>query len=122
MGLPDFAALRAASPTRQTTVPKRAKLPRHTHGTRFLKGPIPLDWLSAASRCPGKALHVAVVLWFYAGMTVDARVPLKNIVLEEFGVNRFAKYRALDVLEKAGLVAVDRRRGAGANVTILPLE
>jgi hypothetical protein len=27
----------------------------------FLKGPIPLTWLSAAARLPGKALHVG--LW-----------------------------------------------------------
>ena len=35
---------------------------------KFLKGPIPLYWLIAASKLPGKALAVGVVIWFRAGL------------------------------------------------------
>jgi hypothetical protein len=31
--------------------------PRHRRGERFLKGPIPWPWISAAAALPGKALH-----------------------------------------------------------------
>ena len=42
------------------------RLPRPKAGERFLKGPIPMDWLSAAARLPGKSLHVAIAIWLCA--------------------------------------------------------
>ena len=33
----------------------------------FLRGPIPLDWLSAAAQLPGKTLNVGVALWWLKG-------------------------------------------------------
>jgi len=46
----------------------REPLPRHKLGEKFLKGPIPWDWISRAAKQPGKAVHVALVLWFLAGI------------------------------------------------------
>ena len=34
----------------------------------FIKGPIPLVWLQRAAAIPGKALHVALGLWFVGGL------------------------------------------------------
>src|SRR3954452_4212832 len=31
---------------------------------RFLHGPVPLPWLEAAARLPGKSLHTGVALWY----------------------------------------------------------
>lgn len=96
--------------------------PRHDRGQRFLKGPIPLGWLSAAGRQPGKALHVANVLWFIAGLTRTKEVKLATASLAEFGVNRHAGYRGLAALEQAGLVAVRRHRGRQPIVTLLEVR
>jgi hypothetical protein len=60
----------------------RPKSQRFGPGQKFLRGPIPWDWLSGASRLPGKALQVGLVIWHLGGlknaMTIElSRVPLK---------------------------------------------
>jgi hypothetical protein len=86
---------------------------------QFLQGPVPLLWLEAAARLPGKSLHTGVALWYAAGLTQCASVPLSNVSGHQFGLDRNAKYRALDWLEKAGLVQVNRKLGRSPVVTIL---
>ena len=93
--------------------------PRHKSCDRFLKGPIPLDWLEAAAGLPGKSLHAGVALWYAAGLTRSASVPLSNIAGVRFGLDRNAKYRALEWLEGAGLIRVERKLGRAPVVTIL---
>jgi hypothetical protein len=68
---------------------------------------------------PGKALAVGVALWFLRGVRRSYTVTLGSATLEQFGVDRFAKYRALKNLEQAGLVRVKRRRKKNPVVTIL---
>ena len=94
------------------------KAPRPRHGEPFLKGPIPLAWLEAAARLPGKSLHTGLALWFSAGVTRSSSVPLSNIASQRFGIDRNAKYRALIWLERAGLVSVERGPGRAPMVTI----
>lgn len=95
------------------------KLPRHKPGEKFLKGPIPWNWLAKAATQPGKALHVALTLWFLAGMKRSRTVSLATSYLSMLGVNRFAGYRGLKTLERVGLVSVVRHRGRQPMVTIL---
>lgn len=87
-------------------------------GHRFLKGPIPWPWLVAAANLRGRTLHVAVVLWFLAGLTRSTTVKLGGRQLAELGVDRHAKYRALRALERAGLVRVKRSPGQNPLVTL----
>ncbi len=113
------------SRVRLETASKRAtihRLPRPKAGEKFLKGPIPLDWLSTAARLPGKSLHVAIALWFTASLAKSATVPLSNLAGLPFGLDRNAKYRALDWLEKAGLICVERNLGRSPVVTVLELK
>lgn len=49
------------------------RLRRHKPGEKFLKGPIPIDLLEMAANGPEKALHVALVIWFLAGMNRKVR-------------------------------------------------
>jgi hypothetical protein len=113
---PDRLRLRAGpAPTLAPT--KRP--PRHRRGQKFLRGPIPLTWLSVACRLGGKALHVAIAIWFRAGVTRSREVLLSLSQGAEFGFDRFAGSRGLAALERAGLVAVDRRTGRKPIVTIL---
>ena len=116
----DFERLRGRPPPKNNKLrPAVPMLPRHKRGETFLKGPVPLGWLAQAACLPGKALHVGVFLWFLAGLKNTCVVLLANGRLSGFGVNRSAKYRALNSLEAAGLVSVQRRRGRSPRVTLL---
>ncbi|MGA2255664.1 MAG: hypothetical protein ABSG53_13545 [Thermoguttaceae bacterium] len=86
----------------------------------FLKGPIPLPWLSAASQLAGKApLAVGLALWFESGRRRSDEVTLTTAILNRFGVSRKAKYRGLNALEKAGLVNVVRSLHHNPVVTLI---
>ena len=102
-------------------LPSRSRTNSSRRGSdkRFLKGPIPLGWLTAAAKQPGKALHVAIALWFLSGMKRSRKVLMPLAELSAFGVSRFAAYRGLGALEKAELVSVARHQGRKSVVTIL---
>ena len=93
-------------------------VPRHKYGEKFLKGPIPWDWLTLAGNLSGKTLHVSAVIWFLAGMKKARTITLSNKILEDMGVNRYAAYRGLAALEKAGLISTSKHRGRCPVVTI----
>jgi hypothetical protein len=110
---PERLRLRSIPPIR------RRRLPRHRPGERFLKGPIPLTWLQHAGRLPGKALHVSIALWYFAGIKRTQEVSLSLSRLVEFGANRYAAARGLRALEAARLVSVVRHVGRRPVVTLL---
>ena len=93
-------------------------LPRHKRGDKFLKGPIPLNWLAKASRQPGKALHVAIAIWFFAGIKRSRTIALSSRLMFSLGSSRYSTYRGLKALEEAGLVTVIRHRGRSPRITI----
>ena len=105
--------------TSKVPSPRQQKPPRHQTGERFLKGPIPWDWLTRAFRLSGKAPHVALALWFQAGLQQNRTVVLSGASLLELGAKRHAGYRGLAVLEQAGLVTVERHPGRSPRVTIV---
>ena len=86
----------------------------------FIKGPLPLPWMIAATALPGKyPLAVALVIQFRAGLEkTSTELRLTSKMLQRFGINRLAGYRALAVLEDAGLVTVDRKPGRCPLVSI----
>ena len=92
--------------------------PRHKGRERFLKGPIPLNWLTVATQLPGKTLAVAIVIWFKAGLTNKATVRVTRKLLGTFGVSRHAGYHALNRLDDAGLISVERGVGKSPVVTL----
>jgi hypothetical protein len=118
MDTPDPKSL-SLPKSRLELVPKGKRPPRHKHGEKFLKGPIPWEWLTKAAQLPGHGLHVAVGLWFLAGLNKKSTVMLTSKVLKELGVERRTGYRALEALERAGLVSVERHVGRSPRVTIL---
>ena len=93
--------------------------PRHKRGEKFLKGPIPWNWLCRAAQLCGKALQVAIAIWFLAGIHKRREVKLSGAAVTDLGVSRYACYRGLKLLEKAGLISVHRAPGRKAIVTIL---
>ena len=104
----------AVNQSKQSIGPVRPK-----KGEYFLKGPVPLPWLTAAARLPGKSLHTGVALWYASGVVRSRRIALSNVAGGRFGLDRNAKYRALEWLERAGLITVERQLGRAPVVTIL---
>lgn len=102
--------------------PKREKAPRHKAGERFLRGPIPMAWINAASKAAGKGsgLKVAIAIWYLSGLNRQAKtIKLSSSVLAKMGVKRHAGYRGLEALENAGLVRVERQDGRSPMVTLI---
>jgi len=115
----------AINPTNKLALVKRTTKPtvvkKHING-RFLKGPIMLNWLIRASILPCKTLEVGIVLWYYSGVKKSRRFGLPNKILKEFGVNRYAKARALKQLLKAGLISMEQGTGKSPVITLLDIN
>jgi hypothetical protein len=94
--------------------------PRSPVSGRFLKGPIPLPWLASAARLRGKALATGLAVHYAAGLaSTHKEIPVTNQLAEIFGVNRYAKRRALEQLAAAGLIRIAQSGKAAARVTIV---
>jgi len=98
----------------------RTAIPGKGAGEPFLRGPIPLGWLSVAANLPGKALHVSMAIWHRASLEQNGTVSLGNNLLDSFGVKPDAKRRALLALEGASLISIERRENRNPIVTLLP--
>ena len=115
----DLDRLRLKNSPTNRPLSSQQRIPRASKSERFIRGPIPLKWLSVAARLPGKSLHVGIALWLEAGLRKSAVVPLSNVTGRLFGLDRNSKYRGLDWLEGVGLIAVERKLGRAPVVTIL---
>jgi hypothetical protein len=87
----------------------------------FLRGPIPLEWLSVAASLPGKTLNVAVALWWRHGMSKGTPFKLTKTALTTLNVERDAERMGLARLEQAGLIQVERKAGQRPTISILDL-
>lgn len=85
---------------------------------KFLKGPIPLEWLKRAAPLPGKALQIYLCIWFLKGVKRNNTVKLSYKLLIEFGVSRSSSYRGLKALEDTHLISVERHSGRSPLVTL----
>ena len=102
-------------PKKQRRVPNRK---------RFIFGPLSMEWIHRASKLPGKTLCVALVLRHLEGLNKGKRVsfPFSNVEASRWGISRKLKCRALAALERAGLIAVERRRGASPLATVIEVR
>jgi hypothetical protein len=106
-------------PSGMTAPPKvPGGLPRHQPGEPFLKGPVPWRWLEKANALPGKAGYVGLVLWREAGWRKTRIVKFSLRGSLPPGLNRQSARRGLYLLERAGLVVVNRKPGRGLEITI----
>lgn len=78
--------------------------------SRFVRGPIPLSWLSKACGLGGKVGQVSLAIWYVRGVSGDP-IALTNTLLTTFGVTPKTGRCVLHRLESAGLVSVERRHG-----------
>lgn len=84
----------------------------------FIKGPIPLEWLSKAAALPGKTLNVALAIWWLHGMADHKPFKLTRKALEYMNVERDAASAGLTRLEQAGLIRVERKPGQRPTISI----
>lgn len=77
----------------------------------FLKGPIYMDWLSAAASLPGKAINLALAVRWLVDMNGGKPAKLTAKALELLDVSDDACSDGLRRLESAGLVTVTRHPG-----------
>jgi len=85
----------------------------------FLRGPIPLEWLSRATVLLGKTLNVAIALWWLHGMANGKPFKLTRMALKYLSVGRDAASDGLVRLEQAGLIHVQRKMGQRPVVSIV---
>ncbi len=103
-----------------TSVPSSSHIKIDTKSaTWFLKGPIPGDWLNAASALPGRSLHVGLVIWFKHGLTKMRQFNITRKDRERFNIPDDAYRRGIIHLEKSGLILVKRRKGRPSLISIL---
>ena len=73
----------------------------------FLRGPIPMEWLSAASALCKSALSVGLALWFLRGV-IGKQCPVKftSAARRSMRLTREQSRRGIPALEAAGLLRV----------------
>ncbi len=84
----------------------------------FLKGPIAMDWLSAAASLPGKAINLALAVRWLVDMNGGKPVKLTAKALDLLNVSEDACGDGLKRLESAGLITVTRQPGQRPIVAI----
>jgi hypothetical protein len=106
------------APGRKMSLSPR-EMPGAGRGPKPLRGPIPWEWWSAASRLPGLSLRVGAVCWLVAGWRRSAEFVLGSGEWAEFGLSRFAISRGLGYLSRANLVSARRSLGRSPFVRLL---
>ena len=98
-----------------------SKLVEVANTRSFLKGPIYMDWLSAAASLPGKAINLALAVRWLVDMNGGKPAKLTAKALDLLNVSEDACSDGLRRLESAGLVTVTRQPGQRPTVGIRQL-
>jgi hypothetical protein len=85
----------------------------------FLRGPIPMEWLSKSAELPGKTLHLSIALWWLHGMANGKPFKLTKRALDSLNVSRDAAGDGLVRLEQQGLISIVRKVGQRPTITVL---
>jgi hypothetical protein len=113
----DLATFRLLPGMTAPAKPKK-RPPRFLRG-EFLRGPIPWPWLLGAMALPGQALAVGLILWREAGIENNRTLSVNHALFGKCGIKPGASRFAMENLEHAGLIAVQRPPGRNQEVTIL---
>jgi hypothetical protein len=89
---------------------------------RFVKGPIPLDRVVRAAQLPGKALCLLLLIYYRTGASGTEWVTIPRSLLDEVGINREAKRRALRHLEYIGMIHIKQTKGYQTKVRLRPVR
>ena len=89
---------------------------RHRGGSRFLKGPIPWENITVAAKLGGQGLAVYLAVHHRISLTQQPTTTLPRALLQQLGVSKDVKSRALRKLELVGVIRVERVRGRSTRV------
>ena len=95
---------------------------RHIHYNKFIKGPIPLEWVKKSAKLLVKVMNIILILWYLKGLTKEDTIKMTGKLLDDFSVSRQAMYRCLENLENAGLISVKTHIGRCTEVKIIVNE
>lgn len=101
--------------------PRQGRRPSPIKG-KFIAGPVDVSWVCGASHLGVKALLVGMALWHIRGLRKADTFIVSNLMLHEWGIKSDAKRRALQKLERAGLVKIARRGKRSPQVTLLRIN
>lgn len=87
------------------------QLEEYTPTSPFLKGPIPMDWLSSAAKLSGKTLSLGIAIWWLHGMSNGCPFKLTKTALTMLNLSKDTVRDGLKKLEVAGLIKVSRSPG-----------
>jgi hypothetical protein len=101
--------------------------PQTLRSGRFLKGPIPVEWLKKAIAAGVPALKIGLVLWYLHGlkqtwMRDSKMLLLSSRELKKWGISRTTKYQGIDQLKKAKLIQVKKSLRKNPQVKILQAD
>jgi len=85
----------------------------------FLKGPIPIGWLTKAAQLPGKTINVALAVWWRHGMAKGEPFKLTRLALASVCVGEEAASDGLTRLHQAGLIQVERKPGQRPTIVVV---
>jgi hypothetical protein len=122
MDLPNLDQLRLRPEDWPKSKSAKVPPPRHRQGELFLKGPVPIRWLTLAMQTSYPGLRVAIVLWYLAGRSKSREVTPTWSVWAQFGFSPDVGRYGLGALERAELVKLKRHRGRCPIVTILDVS
>jgi hypothetical protein len=88
--------------------------------SKYLRGPIPWNWIILASKLPGKALAVGLLLWFWANSTKKRTVRFQPSQVLAMGMHPKTARRGLQALADSGLVSL--RHSPGCCITVMILD
>ena len=91
--------------------------PQKSQNDRYIKGPIPLEWIQKA--CAVGAEKLALYLIYIKGLTGWSKIPLKSAELERFGLSPKTRRVQLTKLEEAGLVKAEKAVGKKPVATVI---
>lgn len=94
--------------------------PRRGTAKKFVRGPIPLDWLSRATALTPSAALVAVALAYQRGLAGTKDFRISPARFRELGIQRTAQDRGLKALVEAGLVKIEENKPGRAKTVVLP--
>lgn len=83
---------------------------------------IPFDWIRRAAALPGKTVQIALALCFLRGVKKSLTFKVTQEALGVATCSRQAYYQALQHLEAAKLISVERPPGQRATVTLLDFK
>ncbi len=91
-----------------------------TRPAPYLKGPIPLAYITRAAMLRGSCLNVALAIWHQLALAGTEWVELRASTCARFAVSRYSLYRSLDRLVEAGLVRRSNDAGHRTRVSLGP--